>query len=358
MPPDLRIRSFREGKYGMINRLPAIGRFVMTSYRFENKKFIATDNDAGSLYCLSFSEVRAYQKQQNRVQMDGDTAINAGDDLLQYFKETIHFTQLAEKLLTAKNDTYIGHYPDYTLLSLTLKDHEDAEKNEAIVMVLYEDYSLLFYDDLLSTADQHIHHINRVFSQLSEISVPNLLIPYALIRHDLLTDRAFLRDIESTILELEIALTTQLKNPQNTILNLRKTLSNYKHYYLSLIDLFEDMTEDYEELLPKDADLNYQRLSNKLDRLYKYSVMLSEYVSQVNDRYRAQIDLNLNKTMKTFTILSAIFLPLTLIVGWYGMNFEGMPELGSKYGYLYVIGLSVTILTGSLLYIKKRGFWD
>lgn len=126
----------------------------------------------------------------------------------------------------------------------------------------------------------------------------------------------------------------------------------------SLIDLFEDMTEDYEELLPQDADLNYQRLSNKLDRLYKYSVMLSEYVSQVNDRYRAQIDLNLNKTMKTFTILSAIFLPLTLIVGWYGMNFEGMPELGSKYGYLYVIGLSVTILTGSLLYIKKRGFWD
>lgn len=163
----------------------------MTSYRFENKKFIATDNDAGSLYCLSFSEVRAYQKQQSRVQMDGDIAINAGDDLLQYFKETIHFTQLAEKLLTAKNDTYIGHYPDYTLLSLTLKDHEDAEKNEAIVMVLYEDYSLLFYDDLLSTADQHIHHINRVFSQLSEISVPNLLIPYALIRHDLLTDRSF-----------------------------------------------------------------------------------------------------------------------------------------------------------------------
>ncbi len=110
---------------------------------------------------------------------------DAGDDLLQYFKETIHFTQLAEKLLTAKNDTYIGHYPDYTLLSLTLKDHEDAEKNEAIVMVLYEDYSLLFYDDLLSTADQHIHHINRIFSQLSEISVPNLLIPYALIRHEL-----------------------------------------------------------------------------------------------------------------------------------------------------------------------------
>ena len=53
MSPDLRIRSFREGKYGMINRLPAIGRFIVISYRFENKKFIATDNDAGSLYCVS-----------------------------------------------------------------------------------------------------------------------------------------------------------------------------------------------------------------------------------------------------------------------------------------------------------------
>lgn len=325
----------------------------MTSYRFENKKFIATDVERASLHCLPFSAVKACQARNS-----DDSPLEAQDDIRRYFKEDIHLLLLADKILSAKNEAYIGHYPDYTLLSLTLKNHEDSTKNEAIVMILYPDYSLLFYDDALSSAEMHIDHINTIFSQLSEISVPNLLIPYALIRYDLLTDRTFLRDLESTTLALELSFTTSLKNPQNKILNLRKTLSNYKHYYLSLIDLFEDMTDDYEALLPNDADLNYKRLTNKLNRLYKYSVMLSEYVSQVNDRYRAQIDLNLNKTMKTFTILSAIFLPLTLIVGWYGMNFEGMPELTFKHGYLYVIALSVTILISSLIYIKKRGFWD
>lgn len=326
----------------------------MTSYRFENKKFISSKRDSASLHCLSFAEVKACQMHNHSDQPLDESVMS----IRQHFKEETHLAQLADKILTAKNDAYISHYTDYTLLSLTLKNHENPEKNESIIMILYPDYALLVYDDTLSTIETYITNINKVFGQLVDMSVPNLLIPYALIRHDLLTDRAFLREIESTTLALELSFVTNLKNPQNKILNLRKTLSNYKHYYLSLIDLFEDMTEDYEDLLPNDADLNYQRLTNKLNRLYKYSVMLSEYVSQVNDRYRAQIDLNLNKTMKTFTILSAIFLPLTLIVGWYGMNFEGMPELTFKHGYLYVIGLSVTILTGSLIYIKKRGFWD
>lgn len=325
----------------------------MASYRFESKQFVPAEVENACLHCLSFAEVKACQEL-------GDSHFpnnNSVNDIRAHFKEKIHFALLADKILTEKNDAFINHYTDYTLLSLTLKNHEDPDKNEAIVMIIYKDYSLLFYDDTLSVVDTHIANINKVFSQLSEITIPNLLVPYALIRHDLLTDRSFLRDIESSTLELEISFATELKDPQNTILELRKTLSGYKHYYLSLIELFEDMTEDYEALLPDDADLNYQRLTNKLNRLYKYSAMLSEYVSQVNDRYRAQIDLNLNKTMKSFTILSAIFLPLTLIVGWYGMNFEGMPELTLKHGYIYVIGLSLTILTGSLLYIWKKGFW-
>lgn len=326
----------------------------MASYRFENKKFVASAVENATLHCLSFAEVKAYQEQSEN-HLPADCAVK---DIRAHFKEKVNFTLLADKILMAKNDAFINHYTDYTLLSLTLKNHEDPGKSEAIIMIIYKDYSLLFYDDTLSTIDTHIANINKVFSQIVEMTMPNLLIPYALIRHDLLTDRSFLRDIENTTLELELSFATELKDPQNTILDLRKTLSNYKHYYLSLIELFEDMTEDYEALLPNDADLNYQRLTNKLNRLYKYSAMLSEYVSQVNDRYRAQIDLNLNKTMKAFTILSAIFLPLTLIVGWYGMNFEGMPELSFKYGYLYVIGLSLTILTGSLLYIWKKGFWD
>ena len=58
--------------------------------------------------------------------------------------------------------------------------------------------------------------------------------------------------------------------------------------------------------------------------------------------------------MKYFTVITALFLPLTLLVGWYGMNFANMPELTWKYGYASIIGLSILICAGMILWFKKK----
>ena len=58
--------------------------------------------------------------------------------------------------------------------------------------------------------------------------------------------------------------------------------------------------------------------------------------------------------MKTLTVLTSIFFPLTIIVGWYGMNFESMPEFKWRYGYLFVILLSVAIRLVMVLVGKKK----
>ena len=60
--------------------------------------------------------------------------------------------------------------------------------------------------------------------------------------------------------------------------------------------------------------------------------------------------------MKIFTIITTIFFPLTIIVGWYGMNFANMPELTWKYGYLYVTALSVFVVI-LLIIIGKKKKW-
>jgi magnesium transporter len=59
--------------------------------------------------------------------------------------------------------------------------------------------------------------------------------------------------------------------------------------------------------------------------------------------------------MKVFTVITAVFLPLTLIVGWYGMNFT-MPEYGWSHGYLYVIALSI-VVCGICWLLFKRKKW-
>ena len=71
---------------------------------------------------------------------------------------------------------------------------------------------------------------------------------------------------------------------------------------------------------------------------------------------RQYLDLKLNETMKLFTVLTAVFLPLTVIVGWYGMNFRNMPELTWKYGYFSVIVLSALVV-GVLVAVFKRKKW-
>ncbi|MNH99485.1 Magnesium transport protein CorA [compost metagenome] len=61
--------------------------------------------------------------------------------------------------------------------------------------------------------------------------------------------------------------------------------------------------------------------------------------------------------MKTLTVITTIFMPLTLIVGIYGMNFINMPELNTKYGYFVVLGLMLALSIGMILWFQKRGWF-
>lgn len=83
---------------------------------------------------------------------------------------------------------------------------------------------------------------------------------------------------------------------------------------------------------------------------------MREYAMQVQDVYQSEIEIRQNDVMKFLTVVTTIFLPLTLIVGWYGMNFRYMPELMWKYGYPMVGALSVTVAGGCLWFFKKKKF--
>ena len=78
-----------------------------------------------------------------------------------------------------------------------------------------------------------------------------------------------------------------------------------------------------------------------------------DYISEIRSAYQAEVELSLNKTMKVLTVISVVVLPLTLIVGWYGMNFD-MPEYNSPHGYPVMVGLSILSVTISILYFRKH----
>ncbi len=81
---------------------------------------------------------------------------------------------------------------------------------------------------------------------------------------------------------------------------------------------------------------------------------LREMVSASLDIYLSSISYRLNAVMKVLTIITTIFMPLTFIVGIYGMNFEHMPELKWEWGYPLVVGLMVAIAIAMLGFFKRK----
>jgi magnesium transporter len=98
----------------------------------------------------------------------------------------------------------------------------------------------------------------------------------------------------------------------------------------------------------------FARLHQKsLELLEQIESDMSSLESASNFFFSAQTH-KMNEIMKTLTIVSAIFIPLTFIVGVYGMNFKYMPELEYEHGYYTVVGFMVAIVLGMIYYFKRR----
>ena len=75
---------------------------------------------------------------------------------------------------------------------------------------------------------------------------------------------------------------------------------------------------------------------------------------QLRDLIQTRVDVKQNRIMTLLTVVTTIFTPLTLLTGWYGMNFRYMPELEYRWSYPVVILVSLAIAVGCLVYFKKK----
>lgn len=125
-------------------------------------------------------------------------------------------------------------------------------------------------------------------------------------------------------------------------------------HYEQLLDLGQ-LFEENENNFFKNENLRYFRLfSSRIERLRDTAASLRDYTIQIRDLQKEHLEVRQNRIMTVLTVVTTIFLPLTLIVGWYGMNFKYMPELESRYGYPTVILVSIAIVVSSLIFFKKK----
>lgn len=216
---------------------------------------------------------------------------------------------------------------------------------------------IYFRKNLLLLACDQMSFISAFIENilLNEIKIENLgrlfrlLLEYLI--HD---DRNKLIKMEEEIADLEENFLFPIKEELITYISqFRRKLLLLEHYYEELLDISEAIEENENNLISQEELRYFKILTNRIDRLLSNVLRLRDYVTQVREAYQAQLDISLNNVMKLFTVITSIFLPLSLIVGWYGMNLK-MPEYKWTYGYLFIIVLSLIVAMGTLFYFKKN----
>ncbi len=142
--------------------------------------------------------------------------------------------------------------------------------------------------------------------------------------------------------------------PSKRLNDIRSDIRDLRIHYEQLMDLGQEFEENENNFF-KQENIRYFRLFlNRMARLHDTSTSLRDYTMQLRDLYKAHLDIKQNRIMTVLTVVTSIFLPLTLIAGWYGMNFRNMPELEWKWGYPVVIAISIVIVLGSLVFFRKK----
>jgi len=138
--------------------------------------------------------------------------------------------------------------------------------------------------------------------------------------------------------------------------NLLKSL-----YYIkrkgSVIDYILDLTKGIiDSLKGKISSPHFHHLKDELLHLQSSTKQINDNVSNLLNIYISLSSQRTNEVVRVLTLFSVFFMPLTFIVGVYGMNFDIMPELRWKYGYLSVMLLMLLIIIGIFAWFRRKGW--
>ena len=254
--------------------------------------------------------------------------------------------KIIEYIKEDQTETFEDHM-DYDLLAFDWYDIEQVQMRSSQIMI-YMDKENLFF---LCEEERALEKVKSLIPENQDNEQVLYLFFAGLLRNDI----NHLAEIEDEITETEDeALVGSRRVYLGKIVRYRKELLRLKRYYEQVDSVLDNLTANINGLLSKECIRRLTILANRTERFRSSVLNLRDYVTQMREAYQAQIDIEQNNLMRIFTVITAVFLPLTLMVGWYGMNFKYMPELSWKYSYLVFGIISVAVCVILLIIFKKK----
>lgn len=140
------------------------------------------------------------------------------------------------------------------------------------------------------------------------------------------------------------------------IMDLRRGVARLKRISTRQMEVLYRLSHGEFRQIPDNVIPFFRDVHDHLLRITDLSESYREMIAGLFEIHFSVIATRTNDVMKTLAVVSAIILPLSLIAGIYGMNFEYMPELRSPYGYFATLALMALLTGGLLLYFKRRGW--
>ena len=236
--------------------------------------------------------------------------------------------------------------------SFSIPDRGDFSKEDVKFSFALDEKGIVFIDDAGNAA-----RIIESIIKTKKWRVPSLerfIYDFLdmIVKDDLRIMEKYERELDA--IEDEIEHDKNEDKGSDRVNEIRSDIRDLMTHYNQLIDLGEELEENENNFFSQ-KNLRYFRLFiSRVERFNDRAASLRDYTVQIRDLYKSHLDIKQNRIMTVLTVITSIFMPLTLIAGWYGMNFKYMPALDWKWSYPVVAGVCLLIVIIALIFFKKK----
>lgn len=269
-----------------------------------------------------------------------------------FLKTRFNFNKL--EIDDTVNGTPRAKYKAYdTYQYIVVHDVKTGDFNAKALNIFIKDRLLITYHH------QPFDILKKIETTIKTQMTNNILPTYIFIMVlDCLVDRYFdfVYAIEDKVYDFEDSENTKgsMKFEMDNVFKIRSELIKLKRVIYPMTELVSQLKESHQLFLDDKSQLYLQHIDDHMIKQQNILKICQEMTNEIKDNLTSYASYKMNRIMQVLTLVSVVFLPLTLITGIYGMNFINMPELKWQYGYYFVLALMFCISIGCVIYFKKE----
>ena len=257
-----------------------------------------------------------------------------------------------EDIMNSTSRPKVEFFDDYMFITMKMLETDATTgevQKEQLSLIVSAGFVIMFQEQVGDDFDPIRERIKTAKGKVR--NKDGYYLAYLIL--DIVVDK-YIATNESLLSQIEeveaIILKQATEQTLHRILGLRKDLIDIKHGIDPMKEAINTISLEMDTEISKYYRDLYDHIIYESENLSMYR----EMIVNLMDLYHSTLSVKMNQVMKVLTIMTTIFVPLTFIVGVYGMNFDYMPELHEPNGYFFVMGGMAMVVIGMLFYFRKK----